>query len=206
MHLVVLFLPPNAGPLQSRLTEMRDGRASRNDVILEKLASLGLPVGLDEVVTYGQGESIGRPHIAAAMLSRGYVSTITEAFDLYLGIGRPAYAPRWRLEPEEAIALAHESGAVPILAHPHTLNLANADQVAKTLTSLRRSGLVGMECYYPIYSPIEREGYAALAKRFGLLASGGSDYHGTYKPGVDLGVGRGDLRVLPDVLEALRPN
>jgi hypothetical protein len=185
---------------------MREGRTTRNALILEKLAALGVPVPMDEVGMFGRGDSIGRPHIAAAMVDRGYVTTIAEAFDLYLGFGRPAYVPRWRLEPEEAIALARESGGVPILAHPHTLALDSSEQVAATLTRLKRAGLIGIECYYPLYSPLEREGYVALAERFGLLPSGGSDYHGTYKPGVELGVGRGDLRVPPQVLEALRSN
>lgn len=206
MHLVVLFLSPVPGPLQNRLAEMRAGRETRNGLILEKLAALGLPVPLEEVLAHGRGESIGRPHIGAVMMSRGYVATMAEAFDLYLGFGRPAYAPRWRLDPEEAIELALQSGAVPILAHPHTLALDRAESVAATLTRLKRAGLVGMECYYPLYAPLEREGYAALATRFGLMASGGSDFHGTYKPGVELGTGRGDLRVPPHLLDSLRPS
>jgi len=205
MHLVVLFLDDNVGPLQARLREMRDGRSERNLIILERLDALGLGVTLDEVLVHGQGETIGRPHIAAVMLQRGYVSTIAEAFDLYLGWGRPAYEPRWRLNPAEAIELARQSGAVPLLAHPHTLGLDRSERVAETLSTLKRAGLVGMECYYPPYSPLEREGYAALAERFGLLPSGGSDYHGTYKPGVELGIGRGDLRTPPHLLDALRP-
>ena len=205
MHLVVLFLSSVPGALQNRLGEMRAGRATRNTLILERLATLGLPVPLEEVLAHGQGESIGRPHIAAVMMSRGYVATMAEAFDLYLGFGRPAYAPRWRLDPEEAIDLALQSGAVPILAHPHTLALDRSEAVASTLTRLKKAGLVGIECYYPLYSPIEREGYAALAERFGLLPSGGSDFHGTYKPGVELGIGRGDLRVPPQLLDPLRP-
>jgi len=205
MHLVVLFLDESPGPLQARLIEMRGGRTERNSIILEKLDALGLGVTLDEVLVHGQGETIGRPHIAAVMLQRGYVTTIAEAFDLYLGRERPAYEPRWRLDPEEAIELARQSGAVPILAHPHTLGLDRSERVAETLNRLKRAGLVGMECYYPLYSPLEREGYAALAVRFGLLASGGSDYHGTYKPGIDLGTGRGDLRTPSHLLDALRP-
>ncbi|HJU82260.1 MAG TPA: PHP domain-containing protein [Acidimicrobiia bacterium] len=205
MHLVVLFLPPGVGPLQDRLAEIRVARNARNNEILEMLGSLGLPVGTDEVATVAGGESVGRPHIAAAMVGRGYVESIAEAFDLYLGWGRPAYRPRWRLAPEEGIRLALESGGVPVLAHPHTLGLNNSEEVSSTLRRLREAGLRAMECYCPLYSPIEREGYAALAARFGLLPSGGSDYHGTFKPGIELGVGRGNLSVPAGLLDALRP-
>jgi len=205
MHIVVLFLEPGPGPLQDRLSAVRDARDARNLEILEALISLGLPVSADEVLAVSSGESVGRPHIAAAMVSRGYVSSIAEAFDLYLGWGRPAYRPRWRLAPEEGIALALESGGVPVLAHPHTLGLNNSEEVSITLRRLKGAGLRAMECYYPLYSPIEREGYAALAARFGLLPSGGSDYHGSFKPGIELGVGRGNLAVPEGLLDALRP-
>jgi predicted metal-dependent phosphoesterase TrpH len=205
MHLVVLFLAPGAGPLQDRLAEIRTARHARNDEILAMLDSLGLPVGPDEVSAVAGGESVGRPHIAAAMVGRGYVESIAEAFELYLGWGRPAYRPRWRLAPEEGIGLALESGAVPVLAHPHTLGLNNSEEVSTTLRRLKEAGLRAMECYCPLYSPIEREGYAALAARFGLLPSGGSDYHGTFKPGIELGVGRGNLSVPAQLLDALRP-
>jgi predicted metal-dependent phosphoesterase TrpH len=205
MHLVVLFLSTGSGPLQDRLGEIQAGRSTRNLVILEKLAALGFPVTIDEVMEEGGAGSIGRPHIAAVMMKRGYVATLSEAFDLYLGFGRPAYAPRWRLDPAEAIELALQSKAVPVLAHPHTLALDSSARVAETLTFLKQAGLVGMECHYSVYSPLEREGYTALASRFGLLASGGSDYHGTYKPGIELGRGRGDLQVPAHLLDDLRP-
>jgi predicted metal-dependent phosphoesterase TrpH len=205
MHLIVLFLPAGVGPLQDRLAAIRDARHARNLEILEALGSLGIPVEAEEVELLAGGESVGRPHIAAAMVGRGYVTSIAEAFDLYLGWGRPAYRPRWRLSPEEGIALALESGGVPVLAHPHTLALDTSEQVAATLRRLKAAGLRAMECYYHLYSPLEREGYAALAARFGLLPSGGSDYHGTFKPGVELGVGRGDLVVPEALLDALRP-
>ena len=204
LHLVVLFLSPGPGPLQDRLSEIRAGRIQRNGEILLALADLGLPVEEAEVAALAGGESIGRPHIAAAMMNRGYVGSIADAFTEYLAWGKPAYRPRWRLQPEEGIALARESGAVPVLAHPHTLGLNNSAEVRDALSRLREAGLVGMECHYPLYSPIEREGFVALAEKYGLLPSGGSDYHGTFKLGIEIGVGRGDLRVPPELLESLR--
>jgi predicted metal-dependent phosphoesterase TrpH len=205
MHVVVLFLEPGPGPLQDRLAELRKGRTERNTRIVERLSELGLPVSEEEILDLAAGESVGRPHIAAVMVSRGYVESIFEAFDRYLARGKPAYMARPRLSPEEAIGLALESRAVPIVAHPHTLGLNTSEEVSATLRRLAGAGLVGIECYYPLYSPFEREGYAALAARFGLKPSGGSDYHGTYKPDVELGIGRGNLAVADELLDALRP-
>ncbi len=205
MHLVVLFLPPGHGPLRDRLAELQAGRDERNQKVVEVLNSLGMSIEYDEVLTEAGGGSVGRPHIAAVMTRRGHVEDIPAAFDLWLGQGKPAYVGRKRLQPEVAIELARQEGAVPVLAHPHTLGIDSSEDMATTLRDLRGAGLIGMECHYPIYSPAERSGYADLARRFGLVPSGGSDYHGTYKAGIELGVGRGDLVVPDSVLDELRP-
>jgi predicted metal-dependent phosphoesterase TrpH len=206
MHLVVLWLEPGDGPLQDRLAELRSGRDSRNLQIVERLGSLGLPVTIEEIEEEAGGGSVGRPHIAAVMVARGYVPDLKAAFDLWLGNGRPAYVGRPRLGPEEAIVLARESGGVPVLSHPHTLGITTAVAMADLLTRLRGAGLVGLEAIYSAYRRHEREGYTDLARRFGLLPSGGSDYHGSYKPGLSLGSGYGDLAVPIRMLDDLRPH
>ena len=137
------------------------------------------------------------------MMARGYVPDIRTAFDEWLGTGKPAYVSRVRLPPEEAIRLAGESGAVTVLAHPHTLEIHTAREMSELLERLTAAGLTGLESYYGSYRQHERDGYAALARRFGLVASGGSDYHGRYKPGLDLGTGYGDLRIPMRILEEL---
>jgi predicted metal-dependent phosphoesterase TrpH len=204
MHLVVLWLEPGAGPLQDRLESLRDGRTGRNADIIAKLTDHGMAVTMEEVLEEAGAGSVGRPHIAAVMLRKGYVGSMSEAFDLWLAAGKPGYASRLRLTPEEAIGLAVESGAVPVLAHPHTLGIDRADQMADLLDRLRSAGLVGLEALYAVYHRHEREGYSDLARRFGLAVSGGSDYHGTYKEGLELGRGYGDLVVPEAVLEGLR--
>ena len=204
MHLLVLWLEPEGGPLQKRLEGLREARTGRNTRMVETLTNLGMPITIDEVNEEAQGGSVGRPHIAAVMMRKGYVPDIKTAFEEWLGRGRPAYAERDRLDAEEAITLARQSGAVPILAHPHTLGIHRAVEMAELLTRLGGAGLVGMEAIYSTYRRHEREGYADLARRFGLLPSGGSDYHGTYKPGLEVGVGHGDLHVPDSVLEDLR--
>lgn len=204
MHLVVLWLEPGTGPLQDRLKGLQDGRSGRNARIVEVLASLDMPVTIEEIEEEAGGGSVGRPHIAAVMVRRGYVPDIKTAFDLWLANGKPAYVGRPRLNPEEGISLARESGAVPILAHPHTLGINRAATMADLLKRLKEAGLVGLEAMYSVYHRHEREGYADLARRFGLVPSGGSDYHGRYKPGLDLAIGYGDLHIPESTLEELR--
>ncbi len=204
MHLVVLWLEPGQGPLQSRLDSLQAGRNARNERIVQILSEAGLEISMEEIQKEAGGGSVGRPHIAAVMMKKGYVEDIRTAFDTWLGADSPAYVSRPRLNPEEAIDLARQSGAVPVLAHPHTLGISRAQEMARLLDGLRDAGLVGLEAIYSSYRRHEREGYADLARRFGLVPSGGSDYHGSYKPGLELGVGYGDLVVPESVLEELR--
>lgn len=204
MHLVVLWLSPGRGPLQDRLAELQYARGSRNQLIVDELTRLGMPITLDEILVEAGDGSVGRPHIAAVMVRKGYVPDIKTAFDLWLANGAPAYVKRRLLTPEEGIGLAIESGAVPVLAHPHTLGINRAVEMADILDELKSYGLIGLEAHYSTYHQHERDGYADLATRFGLLASGGSDYHGTYKQGIELGSGHGDLAVPESLLEALR--
>ncbi|GIU92575.1 MAG: phosphatase [Acidimicrobiia bacterium] len=203
MHLVVLWLPPGPGPLQDRLAELRRGRDRRNIEIVERLNQLGLDITIEEVAARAGDGSVGRPHIAAVLVEKGYCADIADAFDRYLASGRPAYVHRPRLAPEEAISLARAGGAVPVLAHPHTLGLDAPGEMADLLERLTGAGLVGIECHYGAYDEGGRRGMVALAERFGLVPSGGSDYHGSYKPGVELGTGKVGLGVPDSVLADL---
>lgn len=204
MHLVVLWLDDEPGPLQDRLAELRLGRDDRNHTILERLAQLGLDVSMDEVMARAGEGSVGRPHIAGVMVDRGYVSDVASAFDLYLAHGAPAYVPRSRLKPEEAIRLARESGGVPILAHPHTLGYEHDGDLERVVRSLHELGLVGLESHHSAVEPDRRRLLRRLAGRVGLVPSGGSDFHGSYKPGIEIGIGCGDLAVPDEFLEGLR--
>lgn len=204
MHLLVLWLAPEGGPLQDRLAELRVARNSRNARIVDRLNELGLEITLEEVEHEAGTGSVGRPHIAAVMVRRGHVPDIRAAFDEYLGNGRPAYMSRDRLGPEEAIRLARQSGGVPVLAHAHTMGLDNVAEVEAMMRRLADAGLVGVECHYGSYDTDERAGYVRMAARFGLLPSGGSDFHGTYKSEVALGTGSVGIGVPTEILEPLR--
>ena len=207
MHLLAYFLADEPGPLQDQLSGLQAARADRNRRIVAVLQDHGLDVTLDEIAAEAGGGSVGRPHVAGVLLRKGYVTSIQEAFDQWLAKGRPAYLDRDRLLPAEAIALAHASGAVAVLAHPTSLGYEGGE-LEPFVAGLAADGLDGMECEYGRYTPELRADLRAMAGRLGLAVTGGSDYHGRYKPDIALGTGLGDLAVpdeLLDELEARRP-
>jgi predicted metal-dependent phosphoesterase TrpH len=202
MHLLVYFLEPGPGPLQEQLGQLQEARADRNAKIVTKLNDLGLNVSLDEVHAEAGAGVVGRPHFAGVMMAKGYVTTVAEAFDRYLADGRPAYAPRRRLSAEEAIKLSRSSAAVPVVAHPHTLHL-RAAEFSEGFAHLVQLGLGGIESYYGEYTPELRQRLADICHSLGIVATGGSDYHGSYKPHLEIGTGKGDLRVPDRVFDQL---
>lgn len=204
MHLVVLWVDDEPGPLQDRLADLRRGRDDRNQTIVERLAHLGLDIPMAEVTARAGGGAVGRPHIAGVMVDHGYVPDIGTAFDLYLGNRAPAYVGRRRLAPDEALRLARLSGGVPILAHPYTLRYEHDPDLESLLRDLAGLGLVGLETDHSGPEPARRRILRRMADRVGLAPSGGSDFHGAYKPGVFVGTGTGDLSVPDEFLEVLR--
>ncbi|HVW33552.1 MAG TPA: PHP domain-containing protein [Acidimicrobiia bacterium] len=202
MHLLVYFLDDGPGPLQDRLGGLQAARSDRNERIVAVLRDHGLDVTLDEILAEAGGGSVGRPHVAGVLLRKGYVPSIQAAFDEWLGRGRPAYLERERLLPAEAIALAHDSGAVTVMAHPYSLGF-EGPELDRFVGTLAADGLDGLECEYGRYPPDRRAHLRALAARHRLAPTGGSDYHGTYKPDLRLGTGTGDLHVPDDLLEVL---
>ena len=200
-HLLAYCVEPGPGPLADRLAELQEGRARRNREMLAALAGLGMPLPPDDLrPTPGL---VGRPHIAAALVRRGYVATPADAFSLYLARGRPAYRSRPRLTAAEAVRLPRRSGGVAVLAHPHTVAAA-APEYAAALATFAELGGGGIECHYPDYPPELQTHLARLTRGLGLIPTGGSDYHGELRPGVALGTGRGDLAVPDEVAEELR--
>jgi len=208
MHLLVYFLENDDGPLQHELVRLQQARDDRNTRMYERLGGeLGLPITAEEVDAEAGGKGVGRPHVAAVLLRKGVVDSIQDAFDRFLAKGKPGYVEKERLYPDVAIRLARESRGVPVLAHPLSLDLPPAE-LERSVTELAELGLVGLEAIYGRFSPDERDGLAALARSHDLVVTGGSDHHGTYKPDLRVGIGRGDLDV-PDTalkeLSARRP-
>ncbi len=208
MHVLVYFVDDEASPLGDELVRLRDDRRRRNLALVERLATLGIPLTWDMVVAEAGGEEgVGRPHFASLMVTLGAVASIDEAFDRFLGNGRPAFVPKSRLGAEEVAELARRSVGVAVLAHPYSLGLDGHD-LARAVRALAEAGFAGLEAVYGRYSPRQRAELGNLARRFDLVATGGSDHHGAIKPDLRVGTGRGDLKV-PDavlpMLESRRP-
>ena len=202
MHVLCYFVEPGEGPLQDQLERLRNDRATRNGRLITRLRELGIDLTLDDVRAEAGGTTLGRPHFASALVRKGVVATYEEAFDNLLRKGGPAYIPKAFISAETTIEAAGGSRALAVLAHPLSLGLKASD-LERTIGELADSGLTGLECWYGRYTPEERQRLLLIAKQFGLVATGGSDYHGTFKPDLSIGTGRGDLEVPDSALNEL---
>lgn len=209
-HVLVYFVDERVdSPLHEELARLRNDRVARNRRLVTRLNELGIPVGYEEVVREAAGEeSAGRPHVAQVLVRHGAAESIPDAFDRWLAEGRPAHVPKVRVTPAEMASLARSSGAVAVLAHPLSLGL-EPPELERAVAELAGAGLSGLEAHYGRYTEPERVGLVAMARRHGLVPTGGSDYHGAVKEDLAVGVGRGDLAV-PDAaldeLAARRPD
>jgi 3',5'-nucleoside bisphosphate phosphatase len=203
VHVLVYWADTGDSPLQRALIDLRADRSRRNGEMVDALADLGVDITLDEVSQVAGRGVAGRPHIAAVLVAKGVVESLGQAFDEYLAAGRPAYRGRLGLDVTTAVDLALRSGGVPVVAHPHTI-ADGADDFRVLFECIAEMGFAGIECHYSEYPASTRIRLAEWANGLGLVATGGSDYHGSYKPGIALGTGRGDLDVPDGVVEALR--
>jgi predicted metal-dependent phosphoesterase TrpH len=206
LHILGYGLNPTHPLVVESLDRVLEGRAWRNEQILEKLNGLGLELEWADVLAYADEHVVGRAHFAQALIDRGYVSSCSEAFERYLGKGAPAYADRYRLYPEEGIRMIREAGGVAVIAHPFSWELREAE-LETGLRELKAYGLTGMEVLYSEYTREQTVTLMRLAKRLDLLPTGGSDYHGLAKSDIRLGTGFGSLHVpdayLPPLLNAI---
>ncbi|MDP4857868.1 MAG: PHP domain-containing protein [Desulfobacterales bacterium] len=194
-HILGYGLRLDDDELNQTLLVLQHARKNRNPAIIERLCRLGFGMTLDEVVEMVGESQIGRPHIARVMLQKGYVHSIDEAFDRYVGTGKPAYVDKYRISCQRALDLIHGAGGIPILAHPYLLSLKDAAEVEKLVISLKKMGLGGIEALYPEHPPHATAFYKELADRHHLLITGGTDFHGSLKPDIQLGIGSGDFQV-----------
>jgi predicted metal-dependent phosphoesterase TrpH len=174
IHVLGYYMDWQAAWFQDFLREQRAERIARVHRIVERLTELGMPLTAAEVFAICREGSPGRPHVAQAMVDRGYVKSVREAFDRWLHAGGPANVPRRRLTPVEAVAVIRRAGGVPVFAHP---GLAGRDEM---IPELVEAGLAGIETYYPEHSAGQIEAYRDTCRRLGLVATGGSDYHGPH--------------------------
>lgn len=200
LHMLGYFVDPKDGALQEALRRIREGRQLRNRTILERLQNAGIGITWEEVKGFAGEDMVGRPHFAQALLRKGYVRTIKQAFDRYLARGKRAYVERVRLSPEESIAAIRGAGGVPVLGHPATLGLDTA-ALKGYVRRLKEIGLLGMEVYYTEYTPTRTRQFLELAEELSLVATGGTDFHGAITPDIRLGRGFGNLDI-PDEIVA----
>ncbi len=193
MHILGLGIDENAPALRRLLASFIGARDDRNPKILAKLQAIGIDVDMDDVLGAaesfdpGRAHVIGRMHIAEAIRVKGYAQSIQDAFARYLGNGGAAFVDKERLEPREVIEGIVAGGGAAVLAHPVQLNLRDGQELEDYVRRLAAAGLGGIEVYHPDHSPERTRRYLDLARRLGLLVTGGSDFHGTAKPGVSLG-------------------
>jgi len=178
------------------LNELIEYRNKRNEIILEKMNQFGFKATMEEIKKIAKGKAIGRPHFARLMVEKGYVQTIDEAFRNYLKDGGPLFVEKKRLKPQEAIELIKEAGGIAILAHPYQvlkdgLPYPIADGVENLESFIRyliSKGLDGIEAYYSTHLPKQTEELLSIAKKYDLLITAGSDFHGDNRPNVKLGM------------------
>ncbi len=193
-------------PLNKRMEISRECRDSRNSKIIALLQKKGFDISEEDLPKPEDGSSIGRPHIARAMMKKGYVDTVGEAFDKYIGAGRDCYVDREDPDPEEAVDLIIQAGGVPVMAHPMLYTKLSQETLEELIRLLIGHGLAGIETYYSYKNQsVEKQLYVAgLAEKYHLFSTGGSDFHGIPKPQISLFTGYGELAVpayVPDHLQ-----
>jgi predicted metal-dependent phosphoesterase TrpH len=204
MHILGYLLRLDDSSLRQTLKRVQEARANRNIKIVERLQELGVPIQYHELTAVSGGGQIGRPHIAQVLVHKGAARSVNEAFKRFLRKGGVAYVSRYRLLPGEAIQMILRAGGVPVLSHPFTLDVKDEGDLEDLLVDLKGVGLKGMEVYYPEHGPERTTQYERLARRHGLVMTGGTDFHGEAKPRVQMGIGRGDLRIPYQLVEKLK--
>ena len=191
--------------LNKTLAVLQQARKNRNPQIVKRLNSMGFEFSLEDVAKEIGNGQLGRPHIARYLVKKGFVKSIDEAFRKYIAQGRPAYVDKYRVDCERAIEIILEAGGIPVLAHPVLLNF-DKNETIDLFALLKDMGLKGIEVYYPENPPDMTAFYLELAERYGLLKTGGTDFHGSLKPDIQMGSGRGDFFVPYDVYEKIVRN
>ena len=199
MHMLGLFLDYHDQQFQETMARFREGRVARVHTIVANLAEVGVTISVDRVFEIAGEASVGRPHVAQALLEAGYVKAMPEAFEKWLAYGGPGDVPRDKLSPKEAIAMIHRVGGLAIVAHPY-----EGKNVVAQLPGLAEDGLDGVETYYQSYGPDRVAELLALGAKHGLLPTGGSDFHGFPLAGHETVVNHpGSVEIPPSVLDAL---
>jgi len=205
-HLLAYYYDPHDAGFEATLRDIAGKREARNRRIVQALTSYGMPISYEEVLEEAGEAVVGRPHIAAVLERKGYVSSRQQAFDDWIADDAPCYFEKDTFGPEQALRFVREHKAVPVIAHPIWLNRGGLDKTEEYLKQLKAWGLLGLEAIYPDHDEVWTRGLIEIAQRLGLIVTGGSDYHGgRTKPHITLGHGEGGgFKVPAWVLEGLQ--
>ena len=204
MHILGYFIDRKNPFFMDTLDRVQRARAERNPKMVARLNELGIEISMHMLEEMAQGGQVGRPHFARALVELGAVRTVQEAFDKYLKRGAPAYFPKSVLTPEDAIETIHRASGVSVLAHPFSLKCETRAELVSIVDRLKGFGLDGIECYYSEHSKDFTKELIDIARKRGLVVTGGTDYHGKAKPYIKLGSGKGGLRIPYECVEELK--
>ncbi len=202
-HILGYFIDPEHPALAAAMEKILASREERSLETCRKLNKLGFAVTMEEARELAGGEILCRAHFARLLMNKGMVPSVKEAFDKYLGNGRPAYSGKQALSDVEAISLIHAIGGIAFVAHLHLIRLSDEELFAY-LKRLKAAGLDGIEGYYTEYTPEMQEKFQAMARELSLQISGGTDFHAAMKPHIAIGRGLGGLEIPYSVLENLK--
>ena len=203
IHVVGLYLNYHDQVFLGRIRDFVEARTNRNQKMCALLQQAGIPITYEELFTAYPDSVITRAHYAGYMLEKGYVKSRQEAFERYVGDHAPCYIPREKITPAQAVQLIQQAGGAPVLAHPILYHMSE-EHLDELVRELKEFGLMGIEAVYSTYSPADERQIRGLAKKYDLLVSGGSDFHGSNKPGLDLGTGLGKLFIPMELLWAFK--
>jgi 3',5'-nucleoside bisphosphate phosphatase len=210
LHILGHFIDPDSAGLKKMSTILLEGRNARNPLIVKRLNDLGCKITMDQVsaiarekVPAGTAVVLGRPHIAEALVRANCVATIKQAFDVYLGTTGSAFFPKERLTPRQAIECIHDAGGLATVAHPVQLKCENAAHLGTVINHLTEAGLDGIEVWHSDHDERTTALMLDLSKKYNLVPTGGSDFHGHHKADVMLGRGRNNVKVPAEVLDRL---
>ncbi len=203
IHIVGLYLNDRSPAFLAKLRAFQDSRVTRNEKMCRNLREAGIDITFQKLQAAFPESVITRAHYARYLLSAGYVQSLPEAFDRYIGDHTRYFVPREKVTPVQAVQLILQADGIPVLAHPTLYHMSDA-RLETLLALLKDAGLIGMECIYSTFTAAQERDMKRLADRFGLAYSGGSDFHGKAKPGLDLGTGFGKLFVPESILDNLK--
>jgi len=186
------------------LSEIRSNRADRNPKIVQRLNDLGCDISIDEVNAYAANNVVGRPHIAALLVQKGYAASTDQAFTRYLSSNAPAFVPKKIFTQEKAIRIIRDAGGMPVLAHPKMLRIHDESHIRDLLGALAGHGLLGIEVYCSTHQSYDAQHFLGLAEEYNFVITGGSDFHGDNKPDIHIGTGFGNVHVPDTCIDRIR--